>query len=91
MLASVAGLAELDDSVDAPTPSTVFDALRSELDRSVSGGTTLGRGVVVGPFSQFVGSDVDLLCVVGMTEDSFPPRTREHAVLRDADRILISP
>jgi ATP-dependent helicase/nuclease subunit B len=90
VLASVAALAELDDAVGAPTPSTVIDALRTELDRSVSSGTTLGRGVMVGPFSQFVGSDVDLLCVVGMTEDSFPPRTREHAILRDSDRTLMS-
>lgn len=90
VLASVAALAELDDAVGAPTPSSVLDALRTELDRSVSSGTTLGRGVLVGPFSQFVGSDVDLLCVVGMTEDSFPPRTREHAILRDADRTLMS-
>jgi ATP-dependent helicase/nuclease subunit B len=91
VLASVAALAELDESVEAPTPTTVLDAMRTELDRSVSSGTTLGRGVLVGPFSQFVGSDVDLLCVVGMTEDSFPPRTREHAILRDADRRAISP
>lgn len=90
VLVSVAALAELDDAVGTPTPSTVLDALRTELDRSVSSGTTLGRGVLVGPFSQFVGSDVDLLCVVGMTEDSFPPRTREHAILRDADRTLMS-
>ena len=90
VLASVAALAELDDAVGAPTPSRVLDALRTELDRSVSSGTTLGRGVLVGPFSQFVGSDVDLLCVVGMTEDSFPPRTRQHAILRDADRSLMS-
>lgn len=90
VLASVAALAELDEAVAAPTPATVLDALRTELDRSVSSGTTLGRGVLVAPFSQFVGSDIDLLCVVGMTEDSFPPRTREHAILRDADRALIS-
>ena len=91
VLASVAALAELDDSVEAPTPATVLDALRGELDRSVSSGTTLGRGVLVGPFSQFVGSDLDLLCVVGMTEETFPPRTREHAILRDADRVRLSP
>jgi len=91
VLASVTALAELDESVEQPTPSTILDALRGELDRSVSSGTTLGRGVLVGPFSQFVGSDLDLLCVVGMTEDAFPPRTREHAILRDSDRILMSP
>jgi ATP-dependent helicase/nuclease subunit B len=91
VLASVAALAELDEAVETPTPSTVLDALRTELDRSVSSGTTLGRGVLVGPFSQFVGSDLDLLCVIGMTEDSFPPRTREHAILRDADRRAMSP
>lgn len=90
VLASVAALAQLDESVEAPTPATILDAMRGELERSVSSGTTLGRGVLVGPFSQFVGSDLDLLCVVGMTEDSFPPRTREHAILRDSDRILIS-
>jgi ATP-dependent helicase/nuclease subunit B len=91
VLASVAALAELDESVEAPTPATVLDALRGELDRSVSSGTTLGRGVLVGPFSHFVGSDVDLLCVIGMTEETFPPRTREHAILRDSDRIRLSP
>jgi len=91
VLASVAALAELDDAVETPTPSSVLEALHTELDRSVSSGTTLGRGVLVGPFSQFVGSDLDLLCVVGMTEDSFPPRTREHAILRDPDRRAISP
>jgi len=90
VLASVAALAELDESVEEPTPSTIQVALRGELDRSVSSGTTLGRGVLVGPFSQFVGSDVDLLCVVGMTEDSFPPRTREHPILRDSDRVMMS-
>ena len=49
VLASVAALAELDESVEAPTPATVLEALRCELDRSVSSGTTLGRGVLVGP------------------------------------------
>ncbi|MEP7016751.1 MAG: PD-(D/E)XK nuclease family protein [Actinomycetota bacterium] len=91
VLASVAALAELDESVEAPTPATVLDALRGELDRSVSSGTTLGRGVLVGPFSQFVGSDLDLLCVVGMTQDSFPPWTHENVILRDADRAVMSP
>ena len=91
VLASVAALAELDESVEAPTAATVLDALRGELDRSVSSGTTLGRGVLVGPFSQFVGSDVDLLCVVGMTQDSFPPWTKEHVILRDDDRLVMSP
>lgn len=91
VLASVAALAELDDSVEARTAAAVLGALRNELDRSVSSGTTLGRGVLVAPFSQFVGSDLDLLLVVGMTEDSFPPRTREHAILRDADRRAMSP
>jgi RecB family exonuclease len=90
VLVSIAALAELDDSIEAPDPAAVLDALRNEMDRSVSSGTTLGRGVLVGPFSQFVGSDLDLLCVVGMTEDSFPPRTREHAILRDPDRLRIS-
>ena len=42
--------------------------------------------MLVAPLADLVGADLDLLLVVGMTEGSFPPRAREHPILRDEAR-----
>lgn len=89
VLAAVEDLASLDDVSPPPTPDTLRSALARALDRPATAGTTLGRGVIVTPVSQLAGADLDLLIVVGMTEDAYPPRLREHPVLRDADRRLL--
>ena len=87
VLAAVGRLALLDEvDAGAPTYDTVLTALRRELDTALSSGTTVGRGIAVTPVSDLVGADLDLLVVVGMTEDSFPPRIREHPVLGDEAR-----
>ncbi len=89
VLAAVDGLTLLDRTASPPDPETVRVSLARELDRPTTTGTTLGRGVLVAPISQFAGSDLDLLLVLGMTEDAYPPRLREHPVLRDVDRALV--
>jgi ATP-dependent helicase/nuclease subunit B len=89
VLTAVERLASLDGVSPPPTPDTLRQALARELDRPAAAGTTLGRGVIVTPISQLAGADLDLLVVVGMTEDAYPPRLREHPVLRDADRRLV--
>jgi ATP-dependent helicase/nuclease subunit B len=89
VLSAVDDLASLDQVSPPPTPDTLRSALARQLDRPAAAGTTLGRGVIVAPISQLAGADLDLLVVVGMTEDAYPPRLREHAVLRDADRKLV--
>jgi len=84
VLDTIAGLDHLEAT--APSPGTLRQAVARELDRPLRSGTTLGRGVLVAPISDLVGADLDLVVVLGMTEDAFPPRLREHPLLRDADR-----
>jgi ATP-dependent helicase/nuclease subunit B len=69
----------------------VIDALDDGLAASVTSGTTLGRGVLVGSLRSFAGADLDLLLILGCTEDALPARRRESTVLRDADRAQLSP
>lgn len=79
-------------AMDVPVePAALVDAVTEGLTASVPSGTTLGRGVLVGPVRSFAGADLDLLLVVGATEDALPARQRESTVLRDADRAVLSP
>lgn len=87
VLAAVGRLALLDElDAGAPSYDTVLAALRRELDTALPSGTIVGRGIAVTPIRDLVGADLDLLVVVGMTEDSFPQRMREHPVLGDEAR-----
>lgn len=72
-----------------PTYDEVRDALAGGLGRSLPSGTTLGRGVTVTSVRDVAGADLDLLIVLGMTEEAFPPRLAEHPILRDAEREVV--
>jgi ATP-dependent helicase/nuclease subunit B len=72
-------------------PAAVVDAVSEAFAALVPSETTLGRGVLVGTLRSFAGADLDLLLVVGATEDALPARQRESTVLRDGDRALLSP
>lgn len=90
VLSAIDTLAKLDEAEGVPpTYDLVRHALARELDRPIPSGTTLGRGITVSSMRDVAGADLDLLIVLGMTEDSFPPRLREHPILRDADRQTI--
>ena len=86
-LAAVEALRLL-DGVDRSAPSLgeVRQALAQELARPLPSGTTLGRGVEVTPVRDLVGADLDLLVILGMTEEAFPPRLRDHPILGDPER-----
>ncbi|MFC3688582.1 PD-(D/E)XK nuclease family protein [Aquipuribacter hungaricus] len=78
------------------TPTPFSDAaLRSELEDALGSGvrsaTTLGRGLLLAPVASFTGADLDLLLVLGCTEDALPARRRENPLLRDDDRTALSP
>jgi RecB family exonuclease len=87
VIAAVDALPAL-DGIDntPPTYEAARQALASGLDQPLPSGTTLGRGLTVAPIRDLVGADLDLLVVLGMTEEAFPPRLREHPILRDAER-----
>jgi hypothetical protein len=84
VLAVLDSLADLDGA--EVSADTVQHMLRQELDRPLPNGTVLGRGVMCGPVREFAGADLDLLIVLGMTEDAFPPRLSEDPLLGDSSR-----
>lgn len=89
---AVATLLQSLSGLEVPVdPATIIDTLADGLSAPVPSGTTLGRGVLVGTLRSFVGADLDVLLVLGATEDALPARQRESPVLRDADRVLLSP
>lgn len=85
---AVRGLGDLDDSLAYPGFDGFRQVLSAELDRPVRESSGLARGVIVAPMSDLVGADLDLLVVLGMSEGAFPPRAREHPLLRDEARLL---
>lgn len=91
IVAELAGLADLDQAGIPCEPGAIADVVADCLDAPVRSGTTLGRGVLTGPIASFAGADLDLLLVLGATEGALPARQREHTLLRDADRKLLSP
>jgi RecB family exonuclease len=76
------------DTVNASTPSIeVFRrTLDDELETSLRRVGRLGDGVLVGHVSMAIGLDVDRLGMLGMAEDTFPPRRLEDSLLPDAER-----
>jgi ATP-dependent helicase/nuclease subunit B len=88
-LAVIDGLASLDDIQVPVGADTLRDVLDQELTFQVREATGLGRGVLVGPLWDLAGADLDLLVIVGAAEGSYPPRGREHPLLRDEVRAVI--
>jgi PD-(D/E)XK nuclease superfamily len=85
-LAVIDELASLDDIAVPVSADTLLDVLGQELTVQVREATGLGRGVLVGPLWDLAGADLDLLIIVGAAEGSYPPRGREHPLLRDEVR-----
>lgn len=86
VVAVLGELARLDERGCPFDAAALVDALGQELARPVREASGLGRGVLVGPVWDFVGADLDLLVVVGAAEGLYPPRAREHPLLRDDAR-----
>ena len=88
LLVAIDALSPLDEAEGRypPTYDGVQQALARQLDHTLTSGTTLGRGITVAQVRDIGGADLDLLVVLGMTEDSFPPRIRENPILRDDER-----
>ena len=83
-------LGALDEQQSFPGLAGFRDVLDAELARPLRESSGLARGVLVSPIGDLVGADLDLLLVLGLVEGAFPPRAREHPVLRDEGRALSS-
>src|SRR5581483_3138727 len=80
------GLAVLDEVGVAPGLQGLRDVLETELAGARAPVGRYGEGVFVGPLSASVGLNLDVVYVVGLSEDLYPGRIRGDALLPDRAR-----
>ncbi|GII98240.1 ATP-dependent helicase/DNAse subunit B [Sediminihabitans luteus] len=85
------GLAVLDDVGAAASLEALAEVLRAELENARPRVGKAGDGVLVAPLSSAVGLDLDLVVVVGLSEDLCPGRPRTDALLPETVRTAVAP
>ncbi|MGI8869611.1 MAG: PD-(D/E)XK nuclease family protein, partial [Mycobacteriales bacterium] len=78
------------EQLDAVEPSASFAALRDVLALELAGSRPrvgrFGEGVLVAPMSAAIGLDLDIVYVIGLSEDLYPARVQPDALLPDRAR-----
>ncbi|HEY0475024.1 MAG TPA: PD-(D/E)XK nuclease family protein [Kribbella sp.] len=88
---SLRGLSTLDE-LGTPASLTVLrDVLDLELQQSLPRVGTFGTGVLVAPLSTSIGLSADVVYVVGLSEDLYPGRVHEDALLPHRVREAAAP
>lgn len=80
------GLLGLDDVETTASLETLRDILDTELAGALPRVGRFGEGVLVAPISAAIGLDLDVVYVVGLSEDLYPGRLRADALLPDRAR-----
>jgi ATP-dependent helicase/nuclease subunit B len=88
---SLRGLSTLDELGTPASLSVLRDVLDLELQQSLPRVGTFGTGVLVAPLSASVGLSVDLVFVVGLSEDLYPGKVHEDALLPHRVREAAAP
>ena len=78
---SLKGLSTLDELGTPASLAVLRDVLDLELQQSLPRVGTFGTGVLVAPLSASVGLSADIVYVVGLSEDLYPGRVHEDALL----------
>ncbi|WP_231505309.1 PD-(D/E)XK nuclease family protein [Cellulomonas sp. URHE0023] len=82
------GLDVLDDIGDDASLTALRETLELELDDALPRVGRVGDGVLVAPLSEAIGLDLDVVHVVGLSEDLYPGRLRVDALLPDPVRAV---
>ncbi|NEA30149.1 PD-(D/E)XK nuclease family protein [Streptomyces sp. SID13031] len=85
------GLSVLDELGTPASLSVLRDVLDLELQQSLPRVGTFGTGVLVAPMSASVGLSVDVVFVVGLSEDLYPGKVHEDALLPHRVREAAAP
>ncbi|WBQ07843.1 PD-(D/E)XK nuclease family protein [Kribbella sp. CA-293567] len=88
---SLRGLSTLDELGTPASLAVLRDVLDLELQQSLPRVGTFGTGVLVAPLSASVGLSVDLVFVVGLSEDLYPGKVHEDALLPHRVREAAAP
>ncbi|MGH1565740.1 PD-(D/E)XK nuclease family protein [Mumia sp. DW29H23] len=83
---ALGGLSSLDAFDLTADVETLAEVLSLELESSLPRVGRYAEGVFVGPVSAAVGMELDEVFVLGLTEDAFPGRAHEDALLSDTLR-----
>jgi RecB family exonuclease len=88
---SLKGLSTLDELGTPASLAVLRDVLDLELQQSLPRVGTFGTGVLVAPLSASVGLAADVVYVVGLSEDLYPGRVHEDALLPHRVREAAAP
>ena len=88
--ASVVSLLRALDGLDAVDSAATLGALRDVLELELTGSLPrvgrFGEGVLIAPLSAAIGLDLDVVYLVGLSEDLYPGRLRPDALLPERAR-----
>ncbi|MFG1621691.1 PD-(D/E)XK nuclease family protein [Kribbella sp. NPDC049227] len=88
---SLKGLSTLDELGTPASLAVLRDVLDLELQQSLPRVGTFGTGVLVAPMSASIGLSADIVYVVGLSEDLYPGRVHEDALLPHRVREAAAP
>ncbi|TDD59572.1 PD-(D/E)XK nuclease family protein [Kribbella antibiotica] len=88
---SLRGLSTLDELGTPASLAVLRDVLDLELQQSLPRVGTFGTGVLVAPLSASIGLAADIVYVVGLSEDLYPGRVHEDALLPHRVREAAAP
>jgi len=88
---SLKGLSTLDELGTPASLAVLRDVLDLELQQSLPRVGTFGTGVLVAPLSASIGLSADIVYVVGLSEDLYPGRVHEDALLPHRVREAAAP
>lgn len=86
ILTLLSGLGVLDEIGGQPSIELLREILGAELERARPRVGRFGDGVLVAPVAQAVGLDLDVVHVLGLSEDLYPGRPSPNAVLPEEVR-----
>jgi len=80
------GLAALDETGSTPTVEGLEEVLALELESALPRVGRFGEGVLVAPVTHAIGLDLDVVYLVGLSEDLFPGQLRDDSLLPERVR-----
>jgi len=86
---ALAGTSVLDSVDGSPSLDTLREILDLELASALPRVGKFGHGVLVGPISTAIGLNLDVIYLVGLSEDTYPGRLREDALLPEVARAAL--
>lgn len=83
---ALSALSALDDGPESPSLAGIQDALMLTLEAGLPRVGRFGTGVFVAPIAEAVGIELDVVFIVGLSEDLYPGRLHDDSLLPERVR-----